>query len=189
MLVTPSPKDWAGEANLFRPSCEWAALLWPSLVQKGAGFSSWALPEGASGGSLTLAVGWSPSFQGSLPRPCGLPAAVKFGTASRLLRFGTSSLRYLLKDCFSRFFSVHFWAHEIHLPVPLETSGIVLYYVSVSPLELSVAGCVQKYMVHRHHAKHNTSFLMFSICWVSKVWPRDCNCYLLTWVVRAWKLF
>ena len=48
------------------------------------------------------------------------------------------------------------------MPVPLETSGIVLYYVSVSPLELSVAGCVQKYMVHRHHAKHNTS-LLFAI--------------------------
>lgn len=50
-LVTCSPKDWAGEANLSKPSCEWAATLCFALVHEGVGF-----PEGASGVSLTLAV-------------------------------------------------------------------------------------------------------------------------------------
>lgn len=60
-LVT-SPKDWAGEANQSKPSCEWAATLCFALVHEGVGFS-----EGASGVSLTLAVRWSPSFRVLFP--------------------------------------------------------------------------------------------------------------------------
>jgi len=63
VLATSSSRDWAGETTLLvRPSCRWAAFLWPVCSPQPKthkAFPAKVLPDVFSSGSVTQAAGWS----------------------------------------------------------------------------------------------------------------------------------
>lgn len=109
--------------------CKWAAVLWPALVRERAGFSSWASiwrSFGTDSGLVSFFSGYSP--QTLRPSFC-----CEVWLSLQTSKIWNKLSVLLAKGLFFQMFSVHFWAHEIHLPVPLETLGLfhimfILYF-------------------------------------------------------------